>query len=366
MTLHETLLEARARPTVAAAAGAAWQRLGQPGTWWDGNQRRAIAVEALRALDCEGCGARAQALSPASVDARHTGSGPLETTTVDAVHRVSVDASRLTATWAHEIEDEGITPPHLVELIAIVATTRALETLCRGVGAHWPDLPAVETGEPTRDLPSGAMVHTAWVPTVPPDRATGASGELLRRRRSTLPPGLAEAMAGKVGNVVLALTLVPEEHVAWHSVGRALYHAEETALTPAQRELVATTTSVFNDCFYCSSTHLLRLEASEEELDPSVVVTSDERADSGVEHGQALRRFSMATLRSDQAALPEARRAVADALGEEAVSDAAAITAYFNGMNRIADATGTEINPEITPPDAVLDHLPAARRRAHD
>jgi len=65
----------------------------------------------------------------------------------------------------------------------------------------------------------------------------------------------------------------------------------------------------------------------------------DGRPDSGVPAGGILSAFAEAILdRADN--LAQARSAVAAALGEAAMIDAAAVVAGFNGITRIADATG--------------------------
>lgn len=65
---------------------------------------------------------------------------------------------------------------------------------------------------------------------------------------------------------------------------------------------------------------------------------------SGVEHGDALSRFAEAVLGDDAAALEDARTTLRDALGPEAVVDAAAVIATFSKMDRIADATGIPLD----------------------
>ena len=67
--------------------------------------------------------------------------------------------------------------------------------------------------------------------------------------------------------------------------------------------------------------------------------------DGGVANGALLLRFTEAVLTRDRSALPSARQALADAMGAEAVVDAAAVIATFEGNVRIADATGIPLDP---------------------
>ena len=61
---------------------------------------------------------------------------------------------------------------------------------------------------------------------------------------------------------------------------------------------------------------------------------------SDVPHGGALLAFADAALGRDGATLARAREAVRTELGEAALFDAAAVIGGFDGITRIADATG--------------------------
>ena len=65
---------------------------------------------------------------------------------------------------------------------------------------------------------------------------------------------------------------------------------------------------------------------------------------SGVAAADVLAAFAEAIV-TDLDALPHARAAVVAALGEAAMIDAAAVVAGFNGITRIADATGIPLEP---------------------
>jgi hypothetical protein len=68
-------------------------------------------------------------------------------------------------------------------------------------------------------------------------------------------------------------------------------------------------------------------------------------ANTGVENGTILIAFADAVVADDKAALETTRRQISDAMGEAALVDAAGVAAYFNGIDRIADATGTPVDP---------------------
>jgi hypothetical protein len=67
---------------------------------------------------------------------------------------------------------------------------------------------------------------------------------------------------------------------------------------------------------------------------------------SDVPHGPALLAFADAVLGRNDAELTRARQAVRTALGEAALIDAAAVIGGFDGITRIADATGIPVEPE--------------------
>jgi hypothetical protein len=68
---------------------------------------------------------------------------------------------------------------------------------------------------------------------------------------------------------------------------------------------------------------------------------------SGVQAGGVLCAFAEATITGADT-LAQARSAVVAALGEAAMIDAAAVVAGFNGITRIADATGIPLEPAKT------------------
>ena len=53
-----------------------WQALASPGSWFDGEQRIAIAAEVRQALDCSFCQQRKQAPSGGGAELFHAGNAP--------------------------------------------------------------------------------------------------------------------------------------------------------------------------------------------------------------------------------------------------------------------------------------------------
>ncbi len=83
----------------------------------------------------------------------------------------------------------------------------------------------------------------------------------------------------------------------------------------------------------------------------------DEQADAahpgvGVEHGEALVAFAKAAVLGD--ALETDREAVRALVGDDGLAEAAATVSAFEGLNRVADATGIELDDALNVASADL------------
>ena len=81
----------------------------------------------------------------------------------------------------------------------------------------------------------------AWIPTVDPSEARG----LLRRLYEA-----ATRRAGKVFQIIRIQSLRPKVLRSSTQLYLEVMHARENGLSRAQREMIATTVSQLNDCFY--------------------------------------------------------------------------------------------------------------------
>jgi hypothetical protein len=80
------------------------------------------------------------------------------------------------------------------------------------------------------------------------------------------------------------------------------------------------------------------------DYDLDAVMRGDPASD--VPHGGPLLAFADAALGGDEAALTHAREAVRKVVGDAGLSDAAAVIGGFDGITRIADATGIPLEPD--------------------
>jgi hypothetical protein len=87
------------------------------------------------------------------------------------------------------------------------------------------------------------------------------------------------------------------------------------------------------------------------EIDIRMATGDADSVDGGITHGGLLRRYAEAILNREPAAnahreLEEARNACIATLGTDATIQAASIVASFDGINRVADATGIRLDRE--------------------
>jgi hypothetical protein len=232
------------RDDLAAAHRRAWERLARPGTWLDAAERIAVAAEVRAALGCALCRARRAALSPYAASGAHDSASNLSPALIDAVHRVTTDAGRITRQLVRELAAAGIEDVVYVEAIGVVTQVLSIDAFHHALGLPLEPLPEPLPGAPSRRRPTGAGDEGAFVPMVKPGRLDAEDRDLYGGRVT--------------GNVIRALSLVPAEVRALRDLGAAQYLDEtemrklgsSRALDRAQIELVAGRLSALRECFY--------------------------------------------------------------------------------------------------------------------
>ena len=215
-----------------------------PGASFTSEQRLGIAQHARAARRCALCARRKQAVSPYAVAGGHDSEPGLPTPVIDAVHRVATDSGRLTSRWHADLREAGVTDAELVEIAAITAGTAGADTLARASARNGLRLPEPQPGPPTGHIAQNATVHSARVPTVKPNSATGAVAVLYSRSPTIVP------------NIWRSLSLVPDDAIAFFEFLDHLYESaleqlgDQCSITRYQMELIAATVSTHNDCFY--------------------------------------------------------------------------------------------------------------------
>ena len=152
------------RTDIAEAHSLFWQKLAEPGTWWTGAERVAIAAEVRQARHCQLCRERKAALSPAAVQGAHDTGGMLPETVVEMIHRITTDPGRLSKPWYDDLLARGLSDTHYVEALGVIGRTVSVDSFCRALGLPVHPLPAPVAGEPSRRRPAEAQLDGAWVP----------------------------------------------------------------------------------------------------------------------------------------------------------------------------------------------------------
>ena len=229
-----------------------WQRLQNAGSWFTAEQRVAIAQAVRDAESCALCGERKQALSPRSVEGTHQSETILSELVVEAVHTIVRDASRITRRWYDDLLESGLTEGQYVEIVGTVVAVVSIDSFADAIGVARRALPVIDASNEHATAVSGYNAKTAcitdqaWVPMVPAINEGTAEADLWS--------------SGKTGNVVRAMSLVPDEVRTLKDLSGAHYLPMALvqqsgvdagrALHRSQMELVAGRVSALNACYY--------------------------------------------------------------------------------------------------------------------
>ncbi len=234
------------RADIGQAYGEFWTKLAKPGSWWTGAERIAIAQESRNAIDCEFCEQRKEAISPYTFPGEHDHAGVLDSTTVDAIHRIITDQTRITNTYVQENKANGLSQEKYVELAGIVVVTFSIDEFNRALGLPLEPLPEPIVGKPDQYRPDHAIEGTGFVPMIAADGNIGREADLWPE--------------GANANVLRAFSLVPDAVRDWQAVGGAQYLSladmqtmwgeTNRSIDRMQIELVAARVSSHNECFY--------------------------------------------------------------------------------------------------------------------
>ncbi len=232
------------RQAILTAHRNALRRIANPGPWFDGSTRVAIAAETRNAMDCALCAERKAASSPYAIEGVHNSLGNLPDTIVEIVHRIVTDPARLKHQWYEGVLASGTEDTEYVEVVGVVCTTVSIDTFARAIGFARHDLPSPEPGVPPRHRPPGVKPGRAWVPWIAPEDVT---------------PDEADLYDHGTFNIRRALTAVPDEQRGFFDLVDAQYLSsaeiwdfttEFRAITRAQIELLAGRVSALNQCVY--------------------------------------------------------------------------------------------------------------------
>ena len=220
----------------------AWEFLGRAGNWWTGAERASLVAEVRAARDCRLCAERVGALSPGSVQGEHEVASSLPAVAIEATHRLTTDAARLSEKVIREFNEAGLSDEAYVEIVSVVSTVMGIDSFCDALGIPLLRLPDVQPGEPSRYRPPGAARDVGWVPMIP-------NGKLGENEAGLYPGRFAP-------NVVRAMSLVPDAVRNLLKLLGAYYVKDvgnlkdRNSLDRGQIELLAARVSALNECFY--------------------------------------------------------------------------------------------------------------------
>ena len=242
-TISYAATEVPVRVDLVEAQRHLWQKLAEPGTWWTGAERVAIAAEVRKAWTCSICTDRKAALSPTAVAGEHDTNGDLPAPVIEMIHRITTDPGRLSKDWYEKLLADDVEDTHYIEALGVVVRTVSIDSFCRGLGVPPHPLPTPVSGEPSRRRPPQAQMDVSWVPMIPNGQETGPDADVY--------------FGHPVPNVIRAMSLVPDEvRSSIHSLLIAHYIEIPHALDPtssggraisrAQIELIAARVSALS------------------------------------------------------------------------------------------------------------------------
>lgn len=238
------------RDDLADAIKQAWQHLSGPGTWWTAEDRLKMVAETRHAASCDLCARSKEALSPYATKGDHDTVTDLPATVIEVIHRIMTDAGRLTENWLKGLQQNGLSDSEYIEVVSIVATVAGLDTFNHALGLPFHPLPELRAGVPSRNCPPGLNNELAWVRTL---TSEGLEEYIKQHSPEALPKVF------PIVNIHLALSLVPDEVIAFFNLDCQLYltssqadtfDEEFRAISHPQIELIAGKAASINNCEY--------------------------------------------------------------------------------------------------------------------
>lgn len=241
------VLETPVRSDLPEAFGKTWGHIVAPGPGWSSAQRVAIAEEARRAETCALCLDRKAAVSPNAVGGDHDCGDVLPEAAIEAVHRISTDAGRLTKTFYEQTLSAGITDSQWIEFIGIISSLKSIDSFYRALGLPAEPLPTPHEAEATGYRPEGLTMSGGWAP-------------MIREKDLGEPEKMLYGGFDETGNVIRAMSLVPDEVRNLSRLSDAMYLKPfeigdfkapgNRKIDRMQIELIAARVSSLNECFY--------------------------------------------------------------------------------------------------------------------
>ena len=241
--LNQALSE---RPDIQIALSNYFLFLAEPGYWWHGAQKVAIAAAARAASSCSLCAEKKAALSRNQIKALHAENDQLSPLTVDMIHQIITDQGRITESQVQALEQSGVSRLAYAELVGIVVCLFSIDEFCRALSQPLLELPQPQPGLASQRTPENLETNTGFVPMIAREGLTEAVQDLW-------PEGFG-------ANVIRALSAAPDLVRQWKQLAAVFYlpleemrnltQSASRRLNRMQMELIAGRVSAINRCFY--------------------------------------------------------------------------------------------------------------------
>ncbi|MDG1114349.1 MAG: alkylhydroperoxidase-related (seleno)protein [Pseudomonadales bacterium] len=241
--LNQALSE---RPDIQIALSNYFLFLAEPGYWWHGAQKVAIAAAARAASSCSLCAEKKAALSRNQIKALHAENDQLSPLTVDMIHQIITDQGRITESQVQALEQSGVSRLAYAELVGIVVCLFSIDEFCRALSQPLLELPQPQPGLASQRTPDNLETNTGFVPMIAREGLTEAVQDLW-------PEGFG-------ANVIRALSAAPDLVRQWKQLAAVFYlpleemrnltQSASRRLNRMQMELIAGRVSAINRCFY--------------------------------------------------------------------------------------------------------------------
>lgn len=228
------------REDIDTVHAAQLENIASPGTWGTGAQRRAVALEARRALVAAGM-----------LEVVEADDDEPDIDLPDGVKRIiaqlAVAPGAIDQAFYEQALAGGLSDAEYAEIVGVVARMTDLDVFARGIGVALRPLPPAKAGAPTRQRPAEAVPELAWVPTVPnfPE-----GGEMARDLYGEAPkPYIVRGLSIVPAELRVHLEMETAQYSQLDKVRDFTYQHHE-ALTRPQTEIVAGRISAINACFF--------------------------------------------------------------------------------------------------------------------
>ncbi|MGB0894323.1 MAG: alkylhydroperoxidase-related (seleno)protein [Parashewanella sp.] len=300
-----------------------WNRLAQAGYWWDASEKNAIA-QVIREAKPRPVYDRKRKSVAELVQTSTT--GVLSPLTIDTVERIVTESGQLNSEWAREVI-EHLGEGAYAELIGITILLLPIDLFSRYLGVKPMPLPTPLAGEPSCEYPENLRDNGAWI----------------RQTKQAIDDK-------NLVNVSRAISILPIENGLRRDLVEAMYMEGHSffdkvwgnkALSRPQLEILATKTSMINECFYCANGHaaILDIVAKKVGQKSDLNFLNNASINNAIPQSGLLLDLAEQINRDPESAI-QFHGQLTTAFGEKGLIEVLATIAIFNGLNRTSDPSG--------------------------